>query len=126
MWLYGIFGVIAVFLAAVGIYGVMSYTVSQRTHEFGVRMAMGAQKGDVLRLVVRYGLKLTLIGLAIGIGASYWLTKLLSGSLYGVTAADPLTYGVVSVFLVGVAIAACYFPARWATKVDPLVALRHE
>jgi len=126
MRLYGIFAAIAVFLAAVGIYGVMSYTVSQRTHEFGVRMAMGAQRGDVLRLVFKYGLKLTLIGLAIGIGASYWLTKLISGSLYGITATDPLTYVVVSILLVGVAIAACFFPARWATKVDPLVALRHE
>jgi putative ABC transport system permease protein len=126
MQLYGIFAAFAVILAAVGIYGVMSYSVSQRTHEFGVRMAVGAQKADVLTLVIKHGLKLTVIGLAIGLGASYWLTSLVSGYLYGVTPADPFTLAAVSIVLLAVTLAACYIPARWATKVDPLVALRHE
>ncbi|HUV13734.1 MAG TPA: ABC transporter permease, partial [Acidobacteriota bacterium] len=126
MQLYGIFAALAVILAAVGIYGVMSYSVTRRTHEIGVRMAIGAQKGDVLKLVIQQGLKLTVIGSAIGIAAGFGLTRLISSYLYGVTAADPLTYVVVSVFLAGVAVAACSIPARRAAKVDPAVALRYE
>jgi putative ABC transport system permease protein len=126
MQLYGIFATLVVILAAVGIYGVMSYMVRRRTHEIGVRMALGAQKGKVLRLVILQGLKLAFFGLVVGLAASYWLTSLISGSLYGVTPTEVTTIVAVSALLVGVAFVASYFPARWATKVDPLVALRHE
>ena len=126
MRLYGIFAAIALILAAAGIYGVMSYSVNQRTHEIGVRMAVGAQRRDVMKLVIWQGLKLTVVGLAIGIGASFWLTKFIAGFLYGVSPGDPLTLVVVSMVLVVLAIAACYVPARRATTIDPMVALRYE
>ena len=121
-----IFAGIAVLLAVVGIYGVMSYFVSERTHEFGLRVALGALPADVLRLVTRLGLKLTMIGVVVGILLSLGLARLISGFLVGVKPTDPLTYAAVAVLLISVALLACYIPARRATKVDPMVALRYE
>jgi predicted permease len=122
----GVFGLVALLLSAIGIYGITSYTVAQRTHEIGVRLALGAQLRDVLKLVLGHGLKLTIIGAAIGLFGAYLATRAITSVLYGVSATDPLTFGVVSVLLIGVALLACYVPSRRATKVDPLVALRNE
>ena len=122
----GVFGFVALMLAAIGVYGITSYAVAQRTHEIGVRLALGAQLSDVLKLVLSHGLKLTLIGAALGLLGAYLATRAITSVLYGVSATDPITFGFVSLLLVGVALIACYVPARRATKVEPLIALRNE
>jgi predicted lysophospholipase L1 biosynthesis ABC-type transport system permease subunit len=126
MILLGGFALLALILASVGIYGVVSYLVAQRTNEIGIRMALGAQRGDVLKMIVGQGAKMALLGVAFGIAAALALTRLMSGMLFGVTPTDPLTFFAVAALLVAVALLACYIPARRASRVDPVVALRYE
>jgi ABC-type antimicrobial peptide transport system permease subunit len=126
MILLGAFAVLALVLASVGIYGVIAYVVGQRTQEIGIRMALGAQRNDVLRLIVWEGARLALMGVCIGIAGALTLTRLMTGLLYGVSATDPLTFAGLALVLTAVAIAACCLPARRAMRVDPVVALRYE
>jgi putative ABC transport system permease protein len=126
MRLFGSFAILAIVLASVGIYGVMSHTVSQRTHEIGVRRALGAMNNNVLGMVLRQGLKLTIIGIAIGLLASWGLTRFLAGNLFGITPTDPLTTVAVVAVMVAVALLAMWLPARRASRIDPLTALRYE
>jgi ABC-type antimicrobial peptide transport system permease subunit len=120
------FAILALLMASLGLYGVVSYLVERRTQELGIRIALGAQRWSVLRLVLSDGIKMAGFGIAVGLLASLGLTRLLTGMLYGVSATDPLTFIVIAVLLILVAAFACYLPARRATRVDPLVALRQE
>lgn len=124
MILLGIFAALALVLSCVGIYGVISYVVGQRTHEIGVRMALGAQSRDIMRLVVGEGARMALLGVAIGIAGALGLTRLMANQLFGVSAHDALTFAAVAVLLILVALLACYLPSRRAVRVDPVVALR--
>ena len=125
-WLLTLFAVLALALSAIGAYGVMHHAVAQRTHEIGIRIALGAQSSNVLWLVISQGLKLVAIGVAIGLVLSFWLTDVISHLLFGVNAHDPITFVGVTLMLLGVSFLACFIPARRAARVDPLVALRYE
>jgi putative ABC transport system permease protein len=126
MLMLTIFAAIGLILGIIGIYGVISYSVAQRTHEIGIRMALGAQSADVLKLVVGQGLKLTLIGAALGLAGAFAVTRLMSSLLFGISASDPATFGIVTFALTVVALLASYIPARRAARVAPMVALRYE
>ena len=126
MILLSAFAVLALMLAGIGLYGVISYLVGQRTREIGIRVALGAQREDVVRLVVKHAMKMALGGLPLGLIAALGLTRLLTGMLYGVTTTDPTTFAVITLLMTAVALLACFVPALRAAKVDPLVALRYE
>jgi len=124
--LLGVFAFIALVLAAVGIYSIIAYSVVQRTQEIGVRLALGAQAGAILKLIVGQGMKLVAGGVALGLTASFSLTRLMSNMLFGVSAVDPMTFGSITLLLTFVALLACWIPARRAMRLDPMIALRYE
>ena len=126
MEMVGLFALTALLLAGLGIYGVISYMVRERTHEIGIRLALGAQSANIMQMVLRQGLRLAVAGAAFGLVCALVVSHLMAGLLYGVRPTDPLTFVGVALLLIGVALLACYIPARRAIRVDPLVALRHE
>jgi ABC-type antimicrobial peptide transport system permease subunit len=126
MWLMTVFGVSALLLAAIGIYGLMAYSVAQRTQEIGIRLALGAEASQVKNMVVLLGLRLALAGVVVGLAVSFWLSRLMANLLFGVGARDPMVFGAVPLVLTIVALIAVWLPARRASRVDPMLALRYE